>query len=121
MVIADRRTRERAAGADGRFRRAAWRSAPGRGRDVDALAELPWAALHGVITLPRSARLAREKQAKPADLLVAKFAGVPASARVGPQPMLVSFATGLPDSVLILSSPSRPSLQCGDALMGGEK
>jgi AcrR family transcriptional regulator len=42
-------------------------------RDPDTLAEVLWAALHGLITLDRSGRLRPEHQAERVDLLVAEF------------------------------------------------
>lgn len=42
-------------------------------RDADTLAEVLWAALHGLVTLDRSGRLRPEYQAARVDLLVAKF------------------------------------------------
>lgn len=45
------------------------------GRDVDTLAELLWAALHGLITLARGGRLRPEHDAERVELLVAQFSG----------------------------------------------
>lgn len=45
-------------------------------RDVDTLAEVLWAALHGLITLDRSGRLRPDHQAERVDLLVAQFSTV---------------------------------------------
>jgi len=42
-------------------------------RDADTLAEVLWAALHGLVTLDRSGRLRPEYQAARVDLLVAEF------------------------------------------------
>jgi AcrR family transcriptional regulator len=42
-------------------------------RDADTLAEVLWAALHGLVTLDRSDRLRPEYQAERVDLLVAEF------------------------------------------------
>jgi AcrR family transcriptional regulator len=43
-------------------------------RDADTLAEVLWAALHGLVTLDRSGRLRPEYQAARVDLLVAELA-----------------------------------------------
>jgi AcrR family transcriptional regulator len=42
-------------------------------RDADTLAEVLWAALHGLITLDRNGRLRPEHQTERVDLLVAEF------------------------------------------------
>lgn len=42
-------------------------------QDADTLAEVLWAALHGLVTLDRSGRLRPEYQAARVDLLVAEF------------------------------------------------
>ena len=52
--------------------RAAVSMAAGK-RDADTLAEVLWAALHGLITLDRSGRLRPEYRAARIDLLVAEF------------------------------------------------
>lgn len=44
-----------------------------RTRDVDTLAEVVWAALHGLVTLHRGGRLRPRLQAERVDLLVAEF------------------------------------------------
>jgi AcrR family transcriptional regulator len=44
-------------------------------RDADTLAEVLWAALHGLVTLDRTGRLRPSHQAQRVDLLVAKFSG----------------------------------------------
>ncbi|MGH3525348.1 MAG: TetR/AcrR family transcriptional regulator [Mycobacterium sp.] len=46
-------------------------------RDADTLAEVLWAALHGLVTLDRSGRLRPEHQAERVDLLVAEFSAPP--------------------------------------------
>lgn len=46
-------------------------------RDVDTLAEVLWAALHGLITLDRGGRLRPEHRAERVDLLVAQFSVAP--------------------------------------------
>ncbi len=43
------------------------------GRDVDTRTEVLWAALHGLITLTRSARLRPERDSERLDLLVGEF------------------------------------------------
>jgi AcrR family transcriptional regulator len=45
------------------------------GRDTDTLAELLWAALHGLIILARGGRLRPEHDAERVELLVAQFSG----------------------------------------------
>jgi AcrR family transcriptional regulator len=46
-------------------------------RDPDTLAEVLWAALHGLVTLDRSGRLRPQQQAERVDLLVASFSAGP--------------------------------------------
>ncbi|OBI45361.1 TetR family transcriptional regulator [Mycobacterium kyorinense] len=50
-------------------------------QDVDTLAEVLWAALHGLVTLFRGGRLRPEQHAARVDLLISRFAS--ASARSG--------------------------------------
>jgi hypothetical protein len=44
-------------------------------RDVDTLAEVFWAALHGLVTLDRTGRLRPDYRSERVDLLVAQFSG----------------------------------------------
>jgi AcrR family transcriptional regulator len=46
-------------------------------RDADTLAEVLWAALHGLVTLDRSGRLRPQHQGERVDLLVAQFSAMP--------------------------------------------
>ena len=50
-------------------------SGPPDRRDADTLAEVLWAALHGLVTLDRSGRLRPSHQADRVDLLVTGFSG----------------------------------------------
>jgi AcrR family transcriptional regulator len=55
-------------------------------RDADTLAEVLWAALHGLVTLDRSGRLRPQHQAERVDLLIAKFSAAPALPPAQPSP-----------------------------------
>jgi AcrR family transcriptional regulator len=46
-------------------------------RDADTLAEVLWAALHGLVTLDRGGRLRPQHQAERVDLLIAAFSAAP--------------------------------------------
>lgn len=52
-------------------------SAVAGARDADTLAEVLWAALHGLVTLDRNGRLRPQCQRERVDLLVEEFAAVP--------------------------------------------
>jgi hypothetical protein len=63
---------------------AALRDAVGRvagGRNVDALTEVFWAALHGLVTLGGTGRLPGERVGERVGLLVAQFTGLQPLAR----------------------------------------